>query len=81
MARDPVREQLHLAAGLPAAALAGWASLWLDGMHMWQRLYEIQIEMLSRHAALMRSQNWIARGPDWMDHYGRRARDVNVERV
>ncbi|HEY1721905.1 MAG TPA: hypothetical protein VGG27_11720 [Magnetospirillaceae bacterium] len=81
MNRDPIHHQLHVATKLPAVVLAGWASLWIDGLLAWQRVYEAQIEMLSRQAELVRSRNWIAKGADWADHYGKRARDVNVERV
>lgn len=79
--QHPVQQQLHMAVKLPAAALTGWASLWVDGLLVWQRLCEAQMDLLTAQASFMRSRNWIAKGADWMDHYGKRARDVDIERV
>lgn len=81
MGRDAVANQFQLTIGLPVSALAGWATLWIEGLQLWQRVMEAQIDLLNHQAEFMRTHNYIARGADWMDHYGRRSRDVNVERV
>lgn len=78
---EPVRSHIQMTLGLPASAMAGFAALWIDGLQLWQRVVEAQIDILSHQAEFMRTHNHIARGADWMDHYGKRARDVNVERV
>ena len=78
----PARENIKIAAGLPAAAVSGWAQMMSDGLWFWQRLLICQMEVLGhQHEALLRARNHIARGPEWTDHYGRRTRDVDVERV
>ena len=82
MREVPGGEHLKIAVALPAAVMSGWARALSDGVWFWQRLLVCQMEMLSHHhAALLRSRNQIARGAGWTDHYGRRNRDVDVERV
>ena len=81
MTRATSHHQLQVAAGLPAAALAGWTAMLADGMHVWQRMIDAQIAVLRQQEAFLRSHNHVARGADWTDHYGRRTHDVNVERL
>lgn len=81
MYSEPMRNYVQLTLGLPASAMAGFAASWIDGLQLWQRMVEVRIDILSHQAAFMRTNNHIARGADWMDHYGKRIRDVNVERV
>lgn len=67
--------------GLPMAAIAGWAAIWADGLRAWQNLLEHQVAILKHQESVLRSRNVIAHGSSWHDHYGRRVRDVDVERV
>lgn len=81
MDRESLANRVQLTLGLPASAAAGWAALWIDGLLLWQRVIEAQIDLLHHQAEFMRKHNHVARGADWMDHYGKRSRDVNIDRV
>jgi hypothetical protein len=57
---------------------------WINAMtHMWrgcQHLLGTNVELL-RHPAFHRWHDIHPLGPDWMDHYGKRSHDVDVEHM
>jgi hypothetical protein len=76
-----MRAKVGSMVGLQMAALAGCAMLMARSVRLVQRMIENQADLMRNQTAFPRTNKYIARGPDWMDHYGRRNRDVNVERV
>jgi len=72
----------------PYAALLTWQmsllESWANGVGeaftMWQNLSIQQMKLLENNE-FKRYMTVIPTGPDWFDHYGRRARDVDPTRV
>lgn len=64
------------------ASMQSMSRMWLTG---WMRVFEQQSQMLDQAARRTEDkgppQHHIAKGADLQDHYGKRARDVNVERI
>ena len=58
----------------------GWTRLMVNNACACERLFEHQTKLLEHHN-YFRFHNVIPRGADWLDHYGKRNRDVDVEKV
>lgn len=72
MMTDMVRIQL--------AMLEGWISGLTNLWRGWQHVLAANAELL-RHPAFRRWHNMVPNAADWLDHYGRRAHDVDVEHM
>lgn len=63
---------------------AAWMGAWLSSMqHMmqcWGHVYDLQQSFLKHAEAHHRSHVEIARGPSFLDKYGRRSHDIDPER-
>lgn len=62
------------------ALLEGWGRVMADSLDAYEKLLEHQAKILERQG-YFRFHNVIPRGADWLDHYGKRNHDVDVEKV
>lgn len=67
-------------ANIQLAMLTGWMKLGTDMMSSYQTMLAHQMD-LAKAPCFNRWSNIAFRGADWCDHYGKRTRDVDVERV
>jgi hypothetical protein len=58
----------------------GWVRVMTDSFGICERLYAHQAKMLDRHG-YFRFHNVIPQGADWLDHYGKRMHDIDVDKV
>lgn len=65
---------------MQTALWEGWVHAMMDSLCACERLLEHQAKMLDHHH-YFRFHNVIPRGADWIDHYGKRSHDVDVEKV
>jgi hypothetical protein len=56
-----------------------WTQLFVHNLTAYERLVAHQAKLI--HPFYHRFHNMIPRGADWLDHYGRRTHDVNVEDI
>lgn len=73
--------QLEVLVNMQVVLCKAWASMMTDGFGAYQRLLDHQIKLFTQHPSYIRLQDIIPQGPDLKDHYGKRAHDVDVERV
>lgn len=58
----------------------GWLRMMRESMDIYQHFLKEQTKMLN-HPEYLRAKDLIPCGADWLDHYGKRCHDVDVERV
>ena len=63
-----------------SAMLTGWSRMWAAAFHQYGQFWKLQGELL-RHHPMHRWHAELSRNADLGDHYGRRARDVDVEHL
>ena len=66
---------------IQVAFMEGWITA---TMHAWQgcqHLMTANSDLLYHHPAFHRWHNVLPAGPELMDHYGRRAHDVDIEHL
>ncbi len=64
-----------------AALFDGWMRMAACAWRHYGRMVTLPRELLRHHPAFHRIHDVAYRGADLRDHYGRRAHDVDVERV
>jgi len=72
LVNDLIRIQLAL--------LESWITATMHAWQGWQHVITANHDLL-RHPAFHRWHNILPMGADWMDHYGRRAHDVDIEHL
>ncbi|HXP95433.1 MAG TPA: hypothetical protein VN809_01885 [Telmatospirillum sp.] len=65
---------------LQIALWEGWVRAMSSGFCVCERLIDQQARILD-HQDYFRFHNIIPQGADWLDHYGKRNHDVDVEKV
>lgn len=65
---------------LQIAMCEGWVKLWQDTFIAYDHLLEQQAKIM-QHPSYIRFQDMIPEGASLLDHYGKRAHDVDVEKV
>ena len=65
---------------MQVAMCEGWVKLWKDSFTAYENLIEHQAKLL-QHPNYIRLQDFIPNGASLLDHYGKRAHDVDVEKV
>lgn len=58
----------------------GWMHAMTGSFYAYGRLMEHHAKIVEHHECI-RVQDVIPQGADWLDHYGRRNHDVDVEKV
>lgn len=65
---------------IQVALLDGWVC---GLLHVWrasQHLMAVNVQLL-QHPALHRWHNVLPSGADWLDHYGKRSHDIDIEHL
>ena len=58
-----------------------WSKIVIDGFASYERVVDHQTRLVERTIEYQRTSPFLAFGADWFDHYGKRVRDVSVEKI